>query len=97
MDSDGALVIDLRKPDWAGSADAILTGLAAEPPKSLEFEANDAAAPTAEEAQLLFALTKFAAAADIPVKLNGIADELTEGLARVGLKSIFSAEGDITP
>ena len=97
MDTDGALVIDLRKPDWASGADSILRDFAAEPPKALLFEANDAAAPNAEEAQLLVALTKFAAAADIPVTLDGLADELTAGLTRFGLPSVFSAEGDSTP
>lgn len=97
MDIDGALVIDLRKPDWSGSADAILRDLASDPPKSLVFEANDAAAPTAEEAQLIFALTRFAAAADVPVSLSGLADELTGGLDRLGFHSVFSAEGDSTP
>lgn len=98
MDTDGALVIDLRKPDWAESADVMLREFAADPPKSILFEANDAAAPGAEEAQLILAFSRFAAAADIPVAMNGLADELTAGLERIGLPEIFAAaEGDSTP
>lgn len=97
MDTDGALVIDLRKHDWAESADVMLREFASDPPKSVLFEGNDAAAPSAEQAQLIFALTKFADAVDIPVSINGIADELVAGLERVGLTSVFPAEGDSTP
>ena len=97
MEDDGTLVIDLRKPDWAGSADSILRDFASEPPKALVFEANDAAAPNAEEAQLIYALTKFANAADINVSLNGLAEELTAGLDRVGLSNVFAPEGDSAP
>lgn len=94
MDTDGALVIDLRRPDWAEGADSLVTRLTSDPPKSIRFEANDAAAPSAEQAQLVLALTKFAASADVPITVEGIADEFNAGLERIGLTSVFPAEGD---
>lgn len=96
MDTEGALIVDLRRPDWADAADTILRGLATDPPKMLIFEANDAAAPSAEEGQLIFALTKFAAAADLPFELSGQAEEFTAGFEMIGFDASIFAQGDLT-
>ena len=97
MDTDGAIVIDLRRPDWASSAEAYLAGFSADPPKSLCFEVDADAQANAEEAQLIYALTKFAAAVDTPVSVEGDADALTAALASSGMPPVFSAEGDSSP
>lgn len=97
MDTDGALVIDMRRPDWAGSAENYLAAFSPEPPKSMCFEVPEGAEPSTEEAQLILALTKFAEAVDTPVSIDGPLEDLVAGLAKSGLSSVFPAEGDNAP
>lgn len=97
MDSDGALVIDLRRPGWSGSAEAYLAGFASDPPKEVRFELDDTSSASAEEAQLVCALVKFASAVDSRITVEGAADGLIAAMAKIGLTDVFPAEGASAP
>ncbi|MEM6610228.1 MAG: STAS domain-containing protein [Pseudomonadota bacterium] len=97
MEPDGPLVIDVRKPGWASNASALVAGLAASPPSSIQLMVEDAEQPGGEEAQILLFLARHAEAADIPLTLDGAPDALNAGLLKIGLDPVFPAEGDATP
>ncbi|MEM9320278.1 MAG: hypothetical protein AAGA70_14940 [Pseudomonadota bacterium] len=96
MDTNGALVIDMRKPGWA-SAPALVSDVVTEPPQSIKIDAQNAATPSAEEAQILLALTRHAAANNIPISIEGVDGALRAEMGRIGFETVFPAEGDATP
>ncbi|MBF9035118.1 hypothetical protein HKCCE2091_12805 [Rhodobacterales bacterium HKCCE2091] len=94
METDGALVIDLRKPDWADDAPALIAAVAAGPKGGLRLEVDLAPIPSAQNAQLLWALTRHATESGLPVALAGDPGPLADGLGRLGFTDALPAEGD---
>ncbi|MBF9031115.1 hypothetical protein HKCCE3408_11985 [Rhodobacterales bacterium HKCCE3408] len=94
MDTEGALVVELRKPDWAEDAPGLIAGLTGDAPPALVIDLSEASAPTAADGQLLLALRRHAQATGIPVELRGDAADYAAALTRLGLADALPGGGD---
>lgn len=93
MDTEGALVIELRQPDWVDDAQTRAATWPVEPPAALVIDIEGAPAPAVSAAQTLVMLGQQAARSGVPVSVTGQSGALLDGMRRYGLEDALPIAG----
>ena len=97
METEGALVIDLRQPDWVDQAQARAATWAGDPPPAVMIDIDDAPAPSISGAQLIAMFAVQAARDGLPVTMRGQSAPVQDSLRRYGLQDVLpTSEGDLS-